>query len=120
VIQVCIVALALVTMIVMSIRANERFADTRRLPMQWSVSGAVTWTAPRLFALAFTPSGSGYPSGDCDRLRYFDTATGSGIVCRSGGRHYIIGLRGDARTAPVAHRQDAEAERPLTIKQTVA
>jgi hypothetical protein len=42
-------------MIVMSIRANERFADTRRLPMQWSVSGAVTWTAPRLFALAFTP-----------------------------------------------------------------
>ncbi|MBR0556819.1 hypothetical protein J5J10_14115 [Ciceribacter sp. L1K23] len=27
----------------------------RRLPMQWSVSGRVNWTAPRLVALSLTP-----------------------------------------------------------------
>lgn len=54
-IQLCIVALTLSTLVFMSTRANRRFGDRKRLPMQWSVSGAVNWTAPRSLALAFTP-----------------------------------------------------------------
>lgn len=38
-----------------SIRADKRFRSEDRLPMQWSLTGAVNWTAPRRIALAFTP-----------------------------------------------------------------
>lgn len=38
-----------------SIWANSRFHALERLPMQWSVSGKVNWTAPRRIALSFTP-----------------------------------------------------------------
>lgn len=40
----------------MSIVANARFRREDRLPMQWSVSGSVNWSAPRVPALMFTPA----------------------------------------------------------------
>ena len=36
--------------------ANIRFHDEARLPMQWWLSGQVTWSAPRPIALAFMPA----------------------------------------------------------------
>lgn len=39
----------------MSFAANRRFQALDRLPMQWSLSGHVNWTAPRAWALLFTP-----------------------------------------------------------------
>ncbi|RAK52089.1 hypothetical protein [Phenylobacterium deserti] len=36
--------------------ADRRFRGYDRLPMQWSMTGAVNWTAPRRLALAFTPA----------------------------------------------------------------
>ncbi|WP_310105739.1 hypothetical protein [Sphingomonas sp. BE138] len=39
----------------MSLRANFRFQNESRLPMQWWIDGSVNWTAPRPLALAFTP-----------------------------------------------------------------
>ena len=54
-IQVCIGVFGIIALTVMSLRANHRFKQTQRLPMQWSLSGAVNWTAPRPLALAFTP-----------------------------------------------------------------
>jgi len=53
--QFVIVALALALLVGMSWRANARFAHAARLPMQWSLSGSVNWTAPRRLALAFMP-----------------------------------------------------------------
>ena len=40
----------------LSVRANARFRQEDRLPMQWSFSGSVNWTAPRLLALSLTPA----------------------------------------------------------------
>jgi hypothetical protein len=54
-IQACIAALAICVLGVMSIRANRRFKDEERLPMQRSFDRSVNWTAPRAIALAFTP-----------------------------------------------------------------
>lgn len=54
-VQACLAAVAILTLIAMSWRANRRMADLDRLPMQWSVAGSVNWTAPRRIALAFTP-----------------------------------------------------------------
>jgi hypothetical protein len=54
-VQACIAALAICILAAMSIRANRRFKDEDRLPMQWSIDKSVNWTAPRGFALAFTP-----------------------------------------------------------------
>jgi len=36
-------------------RANTRFRSESRLPMQWGITGAVNWFAPRAVALAFIP-----------------------------------------------------------------
>lgn len=36
--------------------ANVRFRHENRLPMQWLLNGEVTWSAPRLVALAFIPA----------------------------------------------------------------
>jgi hypothetical protein len=52
---VSIAALAVCVLGVMSIRANGRFKNEDRLPMQWSLDRSVNWTAPRRVALAFTP-----------------------------------------------------------------
>lgn len=52
-----IVAVALASiMIGLSVRANSRFRAEERLPMQWSITGSVNWTAPRVVALSFTPA----------------------------------------------------------------
>ncbi len=53
--QAFIAVVGVFTLIMMSLRANRLFAKERRLPMQWSFSGAVNWTAPRHLALALTP-----------------------------------------------------------------
>ena len=37
-------------------RANGRFRDEDRLPMQWWITGEVNWYAPRRLALAFIPA----------------------------------------------------------------
>jgi hypothetical protein len=50
-----IAILALAVLVWMSLVANARFKDQRQLPMQWSLTGSVNWTAPRPLALAFTP-----------------------------------------------------------------
>jgi len=54
-IEAIISALALCVLVLMSLRANRRFNQHARLPMQWSLNGSVNWTAPRQIALAFTP-----------------------------------------------------------------
>ncbi len=40
----------------LAIRANSRFRREDRLPMQWWLNGDVTWSAPRVLALAFIPA----------------------------------------------------------------
>ena len=48
-------------MIGLSIWANVHFRESERLPMQWRLSRSeplsnlVNWSAPRIFALSFTP-----------------------------------------------------------------
>jgi heme/copper-type cytochrome/quinol oxidase subunit 2 len=37
-------------------QANARFRSEDRLPMQWWVTGEVTWSAPRRLALTFIPA----------------------------------------------------------------
>ncbi|MBJ6120217.1 hypothetical protein [Sphingomonas mollis] len=37
-------------------RADARFRHEDRLPMQWWITGEVTWSAPRRLALAFIPA----------------------------------------------------------------
>ena len=54
-IETLIVALFTALLAWLSIRANARFRGTERLPMQWWFTGEVTWTAPRVVALTFTP-----------------------------------------------------------------
>lgn len=40
---------------VLAYRADNRFQNEPRLPMQWSFTGEVNWSAPRRLALAFMP-----------------------------------------------------------------
>ena len=40
----------------LALRANARFRNEKRLPMQWWLNGEVTWSAPRIFALALIPA----------------------------------------------------------------
>jgi hypothetical protein len=39
----------------MSLWANRQFSMLERLPMQWSLTGKVNWSASRRIALMFTP-----------------------------------------------------------------
>ena len=55
-VQGFVAVVAVVVLIAMSYRANLKFRHEDRLPMQWSFSGSVNWTAPRPIALAFTPT----------------------------------------------------------------
>ncbi|MDF0542851.1 hypothetical protein N5J77_22775 [Sphingobium yanoikuyae] len=48
-------AVTILTLAAISYRANIRYGDEDRLPMQWSFKGEVNWSAPRRWALAFTP-----------------------------------------------------------------
>jgi hypothetical protein len=41
---------------VLALRANLRLREEERLPMQWWLTGEVTWSAPRLIALALIPT----------------------------------------------------------------
>jgi hypothetical protein len=50
-----IVLIAIGSLVTMSLRANARYRDQARLPMQWALNGSVNWTAPRRIALSFTP-----------------------------------------------------------------
>jgi hypothetical protein len=54
-IEAFIAAFAVCVLVMMSVRTNRRFRHVEPLPMQWLLDGSVTWTAPRLVALAFTP-----------------------------------------------------------------
>lgn len=47
--------ITIMTLIGLSVRANARFHRHDRLPMQWSLTGRVNWTAPRVVALSFIP-----------------------------------------------------------------
>jgi hypothetical protein len=55
-IQSIIALMAIAVLIGMSLRANARFRDEPRLPMQWALDGSVNWSAPRRLALALTPA----------------------------------------------------------------
>jgi hypothetical protein len=39
-----------------AIRANSSLQSEARLPMQWSVTGKVNWTAPRTIGISFFPA----------------------------------------------------------------
>lgn len=51
-----VVVISGLILIGLSLRANRRFRREERLPMQWSLSGSVMWSAPRRVALSFTPA----------------------------------------------------------------
>lgn len=53
--QIAISILAVTVLYAMSFLANKQFGTYERLPMQWSWSGKVNWSAPRRLALLFTP-----------------------------------------------------------------
>lgn len=42
-------------LIAIAIAADRRLGDRGDLPMQWTLGGHATWSAPRRFALAFVP-----------------------------------------------------------------
>ncbi len=51
-----IVSIAFVVVIcILAYRANARFRDEARLPMQWGMTENVNWSAPRPVVLAFMP-----------------------------------------------------------------
>jgi hypothetical protein len=50
-----IVIVIVIVMIAISVWANSRLREYDRLPMQWSLSGKVNWTAPRVIGLSFFP-----------------------------------------------------------------
>ena len=53
---VLIVATVFVSVIcILAYRANTRFQNEARLPMQWGFTGQVNWSAPRRVALSFMP-----------------------------------------------------------------
>lgn len=49
-------AVFVATLSALAWRANRRFRDESRLPMQWGIGGTVNWSAPRPLALAFMPA----------------------------------------------------------------
>jgi hypothetical protein len=54
--ELLIVVTTIGALVALSRRADARLAHHDRLPMQWSLTGNVNWTAPRRVALAFTPA----------------------------------------------------------------
>lgn len=53
--EVAISAFSIAVIGGMSLWANRHFAMFERLPMQWSLTGEVNWSASRHLALVFTP-----------------------------------------------------------------
>lgn len=54
--ELLIVVTTVAALVARARRADARLAPVARLPMQWSLTGAVTWTAPRRVALCFLPA----------------------------------------------------------------
>jgi hypothetical protein len=50
-----IALLGIAVMAVIAVRANRRFSDHERLPMQFWLDGTPTWTLPRKYGVAFIP-----------------------------------------------------------------
>ncbi len=48
--------IVLLLMSLIAIAANNKLHHLHRLPMQWSLSGQVNWSAPRVIALASFPA----------------------------------------------------------------
>ncbi len=44
------------TLCAFAYQANARFSSEDRLPMQWWLTGEITWSAPRWLALTFIPA----------------------------------------------------------------
>jgi predicted membrane-bound mannosyltransferase len=53
---ILIACVTMIALIWLSLRADRRLKHLERLPMQWSLSGNPTWSAPRRIALSFTPA----------------------------------------------------------------
>ncbi|OJU48184.1 MAG: hypothetical protein BGO03_07745 [Mesorhizobium sp. 61-13] len=53
--EIAISALSIALLGGMSLWANRHFAKFERLPMQWSLTGKVNWSASRRLALMLTP-----------------------------------------------------------------
>lgn len=52
---ILVTVLASITLMLRARRANTLFKKEERLPMQWSGQGEVSWTTPRVAALAAMP-----------------------------------------------------------------
>ncbi|MBW4329884.1 hypothetical protein KY084_03220 [Stakelama sp. CBK3Z-3] len=50
-----ITGIIIIAMVLVAFAANSMLSNHARIPMQWSLTGKVNWTAPRPFALAFFP-----------------------------------------------------------------
>lgn len=55
-VELCLVIGFVAVLVTASVWADRRFRRAARLPMQWSLTGEVVWSAPRRIALAFTPA----------------------------------------------------------------
>lgn len=52
---IVIACVTMAALVWLSLRADRRLQHVERLPMQWSLNGQPTWSAPRRLALSFTP-----------------------------------------------------------------
>ena len=69
--------------LILSYRANQRFREEARLPMQWGLNGAVNWFAPRRVALAVLPALAVVLLG-------FMTAASMTVAPRPGQEHLVL------------------------------
>lgn len=51
-----VLVISVLVVCALACRADVRFRSEDRLPMQWWITGEVTWSAPRRLALAFMPA----------------------------------------------------------------
>ncbi len=76
-------ALFAIIFVLVAMRANARFRWHDRLPMQWSLTGSVNWTAPRRIALGLLPAlGMG--------LMLFTALITSTVGPRPGQEHLVV------------------------------
>lgn len=79
-------------LVAIAIAADRRLGERGNLPMQWTLGGHATWTAPRRFALAFVPvigivilfgialGENGDPTGDGSAARDVQAMIGVALV----------------------------------------
>lgn len=53
---VIVLVISVLMVCVLAYRADSLFYSEDRLPMQWWITGEVTWSVPRRLALAFMPA----------------------------------------------------------------